>query len=118
MLDHLRVLCALRAVSEMHEPSFWVPFVASISRASCRAGEGSSADEREREEPRLTPKHPLDDYSECPAHAACDFVCLGCPTPRILLENVMCGRCGLRATMSTLEYGALFSRLESGSLSS
>ena len=118
LLDHLRVLCALRAVSEMHEPSFWVPFVASISRASCRAGEGSSADEREREEPRLTPKHPLDDYSECPAHAACDFVCLGCPTPRILLENVMCGRCGLRATMSTLEYGALFSRLESGSLSS
>jgi hypothetical protein len=116
LLDHLRVLCALRAVSEMHEPSFWVPFVASISRASCRAGEGAPA--YEREEPRLTPKHPLDDYSECPAHAACDFVCLGCPTPRILIENVMCGRCGLRATMSTLEYGALFSRLESGSWSS
>lgn len=102
LLDHLRVLCALRTVSEMGDPTCWAPFVSSLSGVEM-AGE---------REPRLTPRHPLDDYAECPPHAACDYVCLGCPTPRILLQNVRCGRCGLRAVMPTLEYGAMIARIE------
>ena len=59
--------------------------------------------------PRLTARHPLDDYSGCPVGAKCDHVCLGCPTPRILLERARCGRCSLLAVLTTAEYLATVS---------
>ena len=97
LIDHLYLLCVLRTVYEMSVPAYWAPFVTSLS----------IPDSSERM-PRMTARHPLDDYSSCPAGATCDYVCLGCPTPRILLEKVVCGRCTLQATLTTEEYLAVF----------
>ena len=103
LLDHLRVLAALRALDEMRQPELWAPFVASISGAS----------PSEERIPTLTPRHAFDDYSACVPGAQCDAVCLGCPTPRILVHGVRCGRCGLTATLPVGEYSHMFSSASS-----
>ena len=96
-VDHLAVLTALRVVIEVNEASMWRRFVASLLEPHVQ----------QARMPRLSQHDPLDDMSEVTAGATCNFVC-GCPTPRILLHNMRCGKCTVRATVSTEEYLEIF----------
>ena len=77
LIDHLQLLCALRVVHEMSHATNWAPYVASLS--------GPDSSERM---PKVTKRHPADDYSASPAGSMYNYVCLGCPSPRILREKV------------------------------
>ena len=97
--DHLAALTALRVVVEVNDADKWGHFVASLR--------GPSPTQHARI-PRFTRRDPLDDYTQCKEGAECNYVCLGCSTPRILLQNLKCGKCNLHATTSTQEYMAMF----------
>ena len=99
--DHLVVLTALRVLIEMNEPGKWAQFLASKRRSTVGVPEARV--------PRFTPRDPLDDHSEETANTVSKYVCLGCPTPRILGQKVKCGKCAMLATISTDEYLAMFS---------
>ena len=96
-VEHLSALTALRVVCEMHEPTRWARFVSE------RSAEHLSHPRRVAL-PRFTAPHHADDGTACPPGAARAFVCLGCPTPRILLERMKCGRCNMKATTPVEEY--------------
>ena len=78
-------------------PASWSRLVASLARP---------ADGRTRATPHATP--PGRRLSRANRSRRCNYVCLGCPTPRILLHNLKCGQCGMRAVVSTEEYMATF----------
>ena len=95
--DHMALLAALRMMMEAEDSVRWHRFVASLTPPRLSAARP----------PRFTQRHKDDDYSLCePSRRGCNYVCLGCATPRILLHNLRCGQCGLLATVSTEEYFA------------
>ena len=96
-LDHLVTLTALRVLLEVQTDRHLERFVASLQ------GPHVAANARP---PRLTHRDPLDDYTGCPPGAACEYVCLGCHAPRLLLQNLKCGKCGTHATLAVEEYTA------------
>ena len=98
-VQHLSLLTSLRVVLEMDNSNKWARFVGSLS--------GPSLSDARR--PRFTPRDPRDDYTHVDASAPASFVCLGCATPRILMRNLKCGKCGLVATVPAEEYLATFS---------
>jgi hypothetical protein len=93
-IEHLSVLSALRVVIEMNEPARWAGFVEGLSAAHVTTP-------RRVRLPRFTAPHPKDDGSTCPHGAVRAYCCLGCPTPRILLEGMICGRCSQPAACVT-----------------
>lgn len=99
-IEHLSVLSALRVVIEMNEPARWAGFVEGLSAAHVTTP-------RRVRLPRFTAPHPKDDGSTCPHGAVRAYCCLGCPTPRILLEGMICGRCSQPAATPIDEYLAL-----------
>ena len=96
-VEHLAALSALRVVLEMSQMDKWSRFVDTLSSEHL-------ANPRRVRLPRFTGVHPRDDDKACPAGAARNFVCLGCPTPRILLENLRCGKCDMKATTTIEDY--------------
>lgn len=96
-VEHLGALSALRVVIEMHDSDRWSAFVEALCL--------KHADTPQRVGlPRFTAPHPGDDKAACPPEALPGFVCLGCPTPRILLQDERCGQCELQARTSIEEY--------------
>ena len=109
-VEHLAALSALRVVIDMSDPHQWARFVASL------AAEHLNTPRRVRL-PCFTGPHPRDDRSACAlGRSARAFVCLGCPKPRILHENEVCGRCDFRATTPIEEYVSV-SAVPSGAFS-
>lgn len=99
-VEHLALLRAFRVLLEVESPDLWARFIGSL------AGPNPS----DARPPRFTTRHDGDDYSRCEplAPGGANYVCLGCPTPRILLHNQKCGACELHAVTSTEEYLATF----------
>ena len=95
-VDHLAVLTTLRVLIETGQPNHRTIFVDSMAARTRQL--------QVVQMPRFTRRDPLDDPSEAPECATCNYVCLGCPTPRILFENMKCGKCASRAPVSTEEY--------------
>ena len=95
-MDHLAILTTLRVLIEIGQPNMRLIFVDSMAARTRQL--------QVVQMPRFTRRNPLDDPSEVPECATCNYVCLGCPTPRILFENMRCGKCASRATVSTEEY--------------